>query len=286
VLLPLPAIHTTTNHTPLAMHTDGHSSIMAAAGAAAAFAVLMGALVRSRANAQRHDGREAARIIRTRKAKLRNVYVVVRHGQSKANAAELIVSDPVVGVAKYGLTPKGEQQANAAGDLIARSLEALDVRRNVTVLSSDFSRARETAQIVANQLTQAGSRIDTSTNGEGVVTLEPRLRERFFGTLDGQSSELYGEVWKHDVVSVHHEEYGSEPIAAVLARTTELIMETESRLEGHVVLLVAHGDVNQIVRSAFRDHLTPSQHRSDEHLSPASARCLNCEKLNDLLRIG
>jgi broad specificity phosphatase PhoE len=265
---------------------------MTASANTVAFAVaaFVGAIVRIRKNARCHDGRDSCRVIRSRMSSLNNVYVVVRHGQSKANVAELIVSDPAIGISQYGLTDNGKQQANVAGDLLVHSLTELSRKgsiagdcRKVTVLTSDFSRARETAEIVSERLAHAGIAIPRDGNGNASVILKPELRERFFGTLEGKSSDYYKEVWKHDVVSVHHTHQESESIASVLTRTTKLIMDTEAALQGHVVLLVAHGDVNQILRSAFRTHLTPSQHRSDEHLNPASARALNCEALNELL---
>ena len=41
---------------------------------------------------------------------LKNRYFAMRHGQSEANAAGIIVSDPANGCPRYGLTPLGRQQ--------------------------------------------------------------------------------------------------------------------------------------------------------------------------------
>jgi broad specificity phosphatase PhoE len=91
----------------------------------------------------------------------------VLDGESQANVEHLIVSDPDHGkLAKYGLTDKGRQQARAA----AIQLEELWKAKNIcptttTILTSCFSRARETAEIIAHRLNVP-------------VVVEPLLRER------------------------------------------------------------------------------------------------------------
>ena len=39
-----------------------------------------------------------------------NKYLIMRHGESEANVAGLIVSDPAIGCERYGLTELGRQQ--------------------------------------------------------------------------------------------------------------------------------------------------------------------------------
>ncbi len=41
----------------------------------------------------------------------KNTYLIMRHGESEANVADLVVSNPDIGCAKYGLTPLGKSQA-------------------------------------------------------------------------------------------------------------------------------------------------------------------------------
>ena len=43
-----------------------------------------------------------------------NTYLIMRHGQSEANAQGIIVSDPKIGCFRYGLTALGREQAGAA----------------------------------------------------------------------------------------------------------------------------------------------------------------------------
>ena len=77
---------------------------------------------------------------------LRNEYYALRHGWSKANEAGIIVSRIDSGARlDYGLHATGREQARAAGD----AFKAIVGERPVAILSSDFSRTFETAQIVA-----------------------------------------------------------------------------------------------------------------------------------------
>ena len=69
---------------------------------------------------------------------LANRYFGLRHGQSSANLAGLIVSDPMRGTVGHGLTPAGRAQVEA-------SISASNRLGSATLfLSSDFLRARET----------------------------------------------------------------------------------------------------------------------------------------------
>src|SRR5688500_18160549 len=98
---------------------------------------------------------------------LGNTYYALRHGKSLANEAEMIVSDPDQGVPGYGLSEEGRRQvASAVGK--AREGHALD--HNTLIVSSDFARARESAEIAAGIL------------GTEDIILTPKLRERFFGS--------------------------------------------------------------------------------------------------------
>jgi probable phosphoglycerate mutase len=180
----------------------------------------------------------------------------MRHGQSEANQQGIIVSDPGKGTAGYGLTATGKQQAHAS----ASSWHAAP--DDVHIYSSDFLRARQTAGLVHAALQPAC-----------VVTLTTLLRERWFGQLDGQSDQAYASVWSRDAVDPQHTEWGVESVAAVADRATELLQELEQRHHGETILLVAHGDVLQIMQTLFAG-VAPSQHRQLPHLQVAEIRCL------------
>lgn len=176
--------------------------------------------------------------------RLRNRYFAMRHGRSRANESGLIVSDPAAASnPAWGLTAGTEREITASVERMA-----LDLGREVLVISSDFSRAVETAVIAAALL------------GGGVVHRTRWLRERYFGQFDLGPDLGYRQVWDHDVEGAS-EQFGSvEPADAVLSRTTRYVRLLEARFEGCTFLLVSHGDPLQILQTGFA-RLGPSAHR-------------------------
>ena len=78
--------------------------------------------------------------------RLTNTFSVMRHGQSKANVAGIIVSCIESDLrGDYGLSELGRAQALEAA-------QACELSRDTVIFSSDFSRARQTAEIVRAHL--------------------------------------------------------------------------------------------------------------------------------------
>ena len=181
---------------------------------------------------------------------LKNQYYLMRHGRSLANESGIIVSAPEIGIHDYGLTDEGRMQAR-------NSVEASGLKP-AWIFSSDFKRARETGEI-ASSITQAPLKLDG------------RLRERFFGAFNGQSDENYRLVWEMDAKA---EDPGRsvELPHNVLIRTLGLISECE-QIRGPV-LLVAHGDVCQILLS-WAAGRNAWEHRSLPHMQTAEIRRFN-----------
>ena len=135
-------------------------------------------------------------------AQLKNTFVLLRHGQSTANATGIIVSKPENGVGAYGLTEKGKAQASQAGQCLASMFAVqqqgkgkIEIPAGVidgsgpsvppspgstlVFVSSDFARAKETAEIAAAEVGAGG--------GTPLpVTIDIRLRERAFGEVRGE----------------------------------------------------------------------------------------------------
>jgi len=175
---------------------------------------------------------------------------VFRHAESEANVAGLIASDPATAVPGFGLTETGRRQA-AEADLPWGS-------RPVRILTSDFRRARETAEIVARRCGAA-------------VELEPLLRERGFAAFEGQSSDRYHDVWAWDARG--EDCPGVETLASVVDRLDRLRARLAAEDDGRPVVLVSHGDVLQILLTVSAG-LPPSNHRSIPHLKNAEARAV------------
>src|SRR5580700_3747931 len=187
--------------------------------------------------------------------RLANRFSVMRHGQSKANVAGIIVSrieNDRRG--DYGLTKLGREQALAAA-------RGCGLPRDMVICSSDFSRARQTAEIVRAQL------------GASKVIIAEALRERCFGQWEGSATGNYARVWTADETDPEHAGGGVESAAAVLDRTTALIADLERRYSGRDILLVSHGDPVQILQAGFL-RIDPSRHRSLPAFETAEIRQL------------
>jgi probable phosphoglycerate mutase len=188
---------------------------------------------------------------------LRNSYFVLRHGQSLANAQSIIISGPEVGTTSYGLTDTGRSQVEARLENLPPSFDA-----SLKIISSDFLRAKETAAIISAGLAVTGP-----------VRYSEKLRERFFGELDGGVDNRYAEVWERDGLDAQHSAFSVEPTVRVVKRTVSLVLELEAQYRESVVLLVAHGDVLQLLQTAF-EAISPARHRQLPPLQVAEIRQL------------
>jgi probable phosphoglycerate mutase len=186
---------------------------------------------------------------------LANRYSAMRHGQSKANAAGIIVSRIETDQGgDYGLTDAGRDQALTAA-------QASGLPADTLICSSDFARARQTAELVRACL------------GAGDVLVAGELRERSFGRWEGTPAANYQQVWAADQAGPAPAD-GVAPAAAVLARAAALVAALEARYAGREVLLVSHGDTLQILQAGFAG-VDPARHRQLPHLATAEIRRLH-----------
>ena len=209
---------------------------------------------------------------------LRHSFFALRHGQSLANVAKIISSDPAISTVEHGLSDFGHEQAKDAGKQFAEQFHAENDASNeyfgVAIFSSDFVRARETAQHMADACKAASIPL---YKNEGVI-LEKKLRERNFGTLNGGSDDRYQDVWDVDIIDPTHNGFGVESVYSVVERTTRLVLDKDEELsdaskvdEKWKCILVAHGDVLQILQTGFKK-MDGSLHRTLPHLETATVR--------------
>ena len=166
---------------------------------------------------------------------------LIRHGESLANQEKLIVSDPNHGVDGYGLTSKGREQ-------VQRSLEGSDWDPNSidAIVSSDFRRARETAEIIATAF--------------GLTILfDENLRERGFGDFELTTNLNYDLVWQEDQLNPSHHKWGVESVQEVANRMQRVVDRYVGENRG--ILLVSHGDPLQILQT-LRSGRPISEHRN------------------------
>jgi broad specificity phosphatase PhoE len=191
----------------------------------------------------------------SRAGRLANTYRVMRHGQSQANAAGIIVSSiDRDRRGQFGLTPLGREQVLAA-------VRGCGLPAGTVICSSDFARAAQTAEIIRTRL------------GTAPVVIAPALRERYFGDFDGCPVSNYPKVWAADEADPGGADNGVEPAAAVLDRMAGFVVELEGRYRGRDILLVSHGDPLQILQAGFTG-ADPAGHRRVPHLETAEIRRL------------
>jgi glucosyl-3-phosphoglycerate phosphatase len=212
--------------------------------------------------------------------RLGNRYFVMRHGQSKANVAGIIVSRIETDASgDYGLSEAGREQVLAAA-------RTCGLPAGTLVCSSDFTRAAQTAKIMAAHL------------GSPEVVFAAALRERCFGAWEGTSTENYPTVWAADEEAAGEKDgeaagekgeevadgeaagekgvaaNGVEPARAVLDRAIAFLLELERRHQDLDILLVSHGDTLQILQAGLC-RMDPSRHRHLPHLETAEVRRLS-----------
>jgi probable phosphoglycerate mutase len=196
---------------------------------------------------------------------LKNQYLIMRHGESTANHERRWVAAPESCCHGYGLTERGRQQVEEA---VERERSSGLLTKSTIVLSSDFLRARETAEIVRRIVAAAPVRID------------PRLRERACGEMEGRilgpdlGARIIAEVTASDLSDPMKSLYGLETASAVQERFTSLITELEAASTECVYLLVCHGDLLRVGLAAV-SKVSPGEHWRFGHISNAGLYHLN-----------
>ncbi|CAG8549299.1 10589_t:CDS:2 [Acaulospora colombiana] len=211
---------------------------------------------------------------------LKNHYILLRHGQSKANVAGVVVSKPENGCAPasltgfspgscddnggWGLTELGKEQAkNAARNILEYLLTSHRISGDtpepsrepdlvLKIYTSPFSRALETASIVHDYFSNyiQGSEGDlTSANAPRHIVLCPTvttvqdLRERNFGIYEFKTSrESYNKVWELDnAIECRDEDDGYDDI---LKRYIEVEVENCQQVQARMCGVVRKIELN------------------------------------------
>ena len=99
------------------------------------------------------------------------------------------------------------------------------------VISSDFMRTRETAEILHQHFS-----VETS------LRLDPRLRERGVGNLEKKAEENYYKIMIKDKEDPTHTEEGVESVNSMVSRMTCAVRDLDKEFKDKIILLVSHGD--------------------------------------------
>jgi broad specificity phosphatase PhoE len=241
-------------------------------------------------------------LLSLRAGQLRCRYFALRHGQSQANVQKLIASHPEVACSAYGLSPLGIQQARKAGhDVVehfTHHFSSSGTRGRVVILASDLLRAQQTAEIVRDVIrAHNNAQLPSDDPSSSIIPLyrdgvigETRLRERGFGNWDLTSDDNYQHVWDDDATDSSHTANHVESVDSVMRRVTSAVAEWDGTLSQDdltsydptrtMVICVAHGDVLQILQTAF-EKLDGTLHRTLPHLETATLRPLVLKAVSD-----
>lgn len=118
------------------------------------------------------------------------------------------------------------------------------------IVSSDFKRTRETAEILHTQL-----QVETP------LRFEEALRERYYGPFDMKPIENECQVAELDRDDPTHTKYGNESVMAVVLRVSRLVKALDEDYKNKIILLVSHMDPLQILTTIFLG-MSPGEHRS------------------------
>ncbi len=166
--------------------------------------------------------------------------IAVRHGETAWN-----VDTRIQGQLDIGLNDRGLWQAERVGQALAD--EAID-----RIYSSDLQRAHTTAQAIARRTANPAAR---------EVQLHTGLRERGFGTFEGETWADIAEKWPDESRrwkqrDPHFAPPGGETPTQLLARVQATVDDIASRHPGEHIVLVAHGGVmDMLYRLATRQEL-------------------------------
>ncbi len=172
--------------------------------------------------------------------------ILVRHGETDWNAQHRWQ-----GHSDTALNEVGREQARRLADEL-EPVEAL--------YSSDLARARETAEIIAERLS-----LETR--------LDPRLRERGFGSWEGLTTEEIESSfpdeqarWRAGIGAGAHD---AESFDSFAARVGSFVDDVVQRHLGEEVLVVTHGGTIRVVHALATGLDYVRDHRS----IPAVANC-------------
>ncbi len=159
-----------------------------------------------------------------KRSKLRNRYIVMRHGEALHNTKNICDS---AGNPKNKLTKKGKEQIMKS---MMQFKKAHPDSRVDVIFASPLERTRETARIVSEAWGMPPS----------AVLIEALIGEIRVGIFDGKKTEKY-----HNYFSSMEEKFTKAPpegesLRDAKRRLAQFMRETESRYEGKTIMVISH----------------------------------------------
>lgn len=150
-------------------------------------------------------------------------YYIVTHGEAQHH-----IDNVVGGWFDSKLTPKGMRQAQD----LARFFSSLDIVGRTEIYSSDLTRCRETADVLANAM---------GLN----VQFDVRLREMSFGKHEGMDQDL------HNSIMIPSAKEHGDRMDHAICDGAETRRDFASRLSDFILNLTSDADCNIIITHGF-----------------------------------
>lgn len=149
-----------------------------------------------------------------------NTYYTMRHGESEKNVAEIVTNV----VDAYPLTERGRSETETT----ARTLkETIDL-----IITSPVLRARETAELMAQQLGLSAEQI----------LVDERIRETEHGVYEGKTLAEFFSAYPRGIERFSSAPEGGETWSDIKKRMGEFLYDLEKSYQGKRILIVSHGD--------------------------------------------
>ena len=183
-----------------------------------------------------------------------NKLFLVRHGEAENNVKNILNSD--LSKNHYHLTENGEKQ-------IKDLTKILEDKKIDLIFSSPLLRARETAEIIANNLKLQ-------------IIEDDRLSEFGQGEFDGKTQEEFDAVfptWPEEIMD-KREEFGVETENEARERFSNFLKEINEKYKNKNIIIVSHGDPLQFLYSIIQERDRVEAYRNDWYPTKGSAKII------------
>jgi len=165
--------------------------------------------------------------------KLKNKYYILRHGEAKSNAEDIVSCWPEKFI--NPLTEKGVAKINK----VAKELQNKKID---LIFASPLLRTKQTAEIIANKLRLK-------------VKSDKRLREVGFGAFNGGSAEKFDNYFKSFAERIKRKTKRGENYSEVYKRVSSFLMEVNREYKNKNILIVSHQLPLLLLRLKAKGHL-------------------------------
>ncbi len=149
-----------------------------------------------------------------------NTFFFMRHGQAENNASNTLNSTPNT---SYGLTDLGKEQVKVSAQQLKK--KKIDV-----IYASDFTRTKETAEMVAQSI---------GYPKENII-YDKRLRELDFGDLDGKNISAYRNLFPGYEAAFEKNIPGGESLRNIHRRVGDFIYQADADARNKNILVISH----------------------------------------------